>query len=141
MKDLVLTIACKLFHFTLIIGLLTVVACPRPISPTVSEIISCTGESLSQNGIPLIPKVNDCLTGAVEWEDCLLSLITPTAAITEDILACVLRDQGGKFAQTADDELENKAACRADAFISERKYKFEDGYDTPVGVDPLACGG
>jgi len=112
--------------------------CPNP--PTVTGVLNCLSPAVKDYGIPLIPKVNNCLTGVVDWKGCLIGLISPAAGITEEVLACVTRDQGGKFASTADDPLENKAACRADAFIMAQKYEFKDGYQRPENVDTNACG-
>jgi hypothetical protein len=115
-------------------------ACPGcPTPPTVTGVLNCTGPAVQQYGIPLIPKVNNCLTGTVDWMGCLISLLSPAAGITEEVLACVTRDQGGKFAQTADDPLESQAACRADAFITEKKYEFQDGYQRPEGLNTDIC--
>lgn len=119
--------------------------CPPP-NPdtTLGKIINCAGLSGTQ-AIPLIPKVNDCLTRAVDWKTCLISLLNPTANITTDILACVVRDQGMKFAEGADDELEASAACAADEFITsyilgEKQMSFTDGYTPPEGSDKQVCG-
>ena len=115
-------------------------ACPScPTTPDVMGVINCTGPAVQEYGIPLIPKVNNCLTGTVDWKQCLISLLSPAAGITEEVLACVTRDQGGKFAQTADDPLESQAACRADAFITDKKYEFQDGYTRPENLNTDIC--
>lgn len=115
-------------------------ACPScPTTPDVMGVINCTGPAVQEYGIPLIPKVNNCLTGTVDWKQCLISLLSPAAGITEEVLACVTRDQGGKFAQTADDPLESQAACRADAFITDKKYEFHDGYTRPENLNTDIC--
>ena len=126
--------------FVFVVGI-SGIGCPEGCKtpPTLAKILDCTGPAIQQYGIPLIPKVNNCLTGGLNWTICLIGLISPAAGITEEIIACVVRDQGGKFAQTADDALENKGACRADNFITERKYEFADGYRSPENIDPGAC--
>jgi len=118
--------------------------CPPPPDSTLGKVINCAGLSANQ-AIPLIPKINDCLTGAVDWKGCLISLISPAANVTTDVIACVVRDQGAKFAESADDQLEGTAACAADDFIrdyilGEQKMTFEDGYTPPPNVDGQVCG-
>lgn len=117
--------------------------CPPP-SPdsTLGKIINC--ENLGVQAIPLIPKVNDCLTGSVNWQNCLIGLINPAVNITLDVIACVTRDQGMKFAESADDPLENRGACRADSFITdyvikEQGMNFTDNYTSPSNIDRSAC--
>ncbi len=114
--------------------------CPNP-TPTQQKWINCTAEAARKYGIPLVPKVNDCLT-TLDSTSCLISLISPAAGITASVLACVVRDSGATFAETADDKLECGAVQNADAFIREHIMKekgleFEDGYDP--GVIPTAC--
>lgn len=142
MKNVTLLIVRRLMVAMTFVVLLGAVgaACPGcPTPPTTQGVLNCLGPSVQQYGIPLIPKVNNCLTGTVDWMGCLISLLSPAAGITEEVLACVTRDQGGKFAQTADDPLESQAACRADAFITEKKYEFQDGYTRPEGLNTDIC--
>lgn len=118
---------------------------PTPDSP-LGKIVNCDG--LGNQVIPLIPKVNDCLTGAVDWKGCLISLINPAANITVQVLSCAVKDQGIKFAEGGDDQLEDTAACAADDFIQKYVYQeqglsFADNdvsrYETPSGVTPDVC--
>lgn len=118
--------------------------CPPPPDSALGKVINCAGLNANQ-AIPFIPKVNDCLTGAVDWKGCLISLINPAANITTEVLACVTRDQGMKFAESADDQLEDTAACAADDFIrdyilGEKGMRFEDGYAPHEKVDGQVCG-
>ena len=111
--------------------------CPKPIPPT-SKWIECGGEAMRTHGIPLIPKVNDCLTGAAgSWQQCLVSLISPAAGITEDVLACVLQEQEQTFAAQAsanpEDNSATTAATRAAEFIKERGYQFGPPPTSGVG--------
>lgn len=115
--------------------------CPDP-SPTQQKWIDCASDAVKKNGIPLIPKVNDCLTG-LSITSCLISLLSPAAGITEDVLACVVQSSAMSFAESADDPLECGAAEAADQFIQEeilkkRGWQFKDGY-TPARL-PADCG-
>lgn len=118
--------------------------CPQPPDGALGQVLDCAGINANQ-AIPLIPKVNDCLTSAVDWKGCLISLINPASNITTEILACVTRDQGSKFAESADDQLEDTAACAADDFIrdyilGEKQMKFKGDYEPPEKVDSQVCG-
>lgn len=115
--------------------------CPNP-TPTQQKWIDCTSAAVRTHGLPLIPKINDCVTGVFDVTGCLISLISPAAGISADVLACVVRDQGKKFAETADDTLECNAMKNADTFIVEHiigkeKMMFVDGYTSPA--IPASC--
>jgi hypothetical protein len=130
--------ACKrIFGFVVVLTLLVgSTGCPKPIPPT-SKWIECGGKAIRAHGLPLIPKVNDCLTSGDGWQVCLISLISPAVGITEDVLACVLRQQNNQFAAQAaanpSDDAAAIAAARAAQFIKDRRYTFGPPPTSGVG--------
>jgi hypothetical protein len=99
-----------------------------------NKLISCTTEAVSRNWPTVLPGVNTCLTDTgpdSSVSSCLLGLINPAINVTEDVIACVLRDQGRKFGEMAarneNDLRSARAAHRANAFMVEREYRFQDG--------------
>lgn len=99
---------------------------------TVGKLVHCGTAAVQENWPRILPSVNSCLTDQTErsYEPCLISLINPVAGITEDVLACVLRDQGGKFAASAEtnpgDTRSMRASVRAQAFINRYRYQFAE---------------
>jgi hypothetical protein len=71
-----------------LLGLSAVAGCPQPMpGPGHPGIIDCSAQAVRDYGIPLIPKVSDCLQQP-SFSTCLISLINPAVGITEDIVAC-----------------------------------------------------
>lgn len=119
------------FLLTLVLTSATGCRVPPPDS-TAGKWIRCSGAAIEQNWHQALPAVNGCLTGIDDgWRDCLVGLINPAVGITEDVIACVTRDQGTKFADSAlangQDVRSLRAAERASAWLGERRYVFADG--------------
>ena len=126
----------------LILLSVTAVGCPSCPEPKPGEpgIFDCASQAVQDHAISILPKVNDCLTGG-SVTMCLISLISPVAGITEDVLSCVVRSAGSRFAMNADDDFERQASSNATAFLCERGAQFKDG-DNPDcdGDTPPASG-
>jgi hypothetical protein len=116
--------------------LLLVTACrcrmPSPESPA-GRLIQCSTEAVAQNWHKALPGVNTCLgrdDAPPAIDTCLLGLIAPAVGVTEDVLACVLRRQGERFAASAstnpDDQFSARAAGNAQGFMARRGYRFAD---------------
>lgn len=123
------------YLFALVAFTLTVTSC-RFFQPdsTGGRVIQCAGEAIERNWHQALPAVNTCITVDANesgWRDCLIGVINPAVGITEDLVACVLRDQGQKMAAQAErnpnDFRSERGAKRAETWIAERKYTFADG--------------
>ena len=114
----------------LLVTLLASAGCPGGCQvPTGGQAIQCGSEAIEKNWHKALPKVNACLTMATGWEGCLIGLIEPAVGITEDVIACLVKDQGAKFADTASanpsDATSKDGAAHAAEFLQKRGYKFE----------------
>jgi hypothetical protein len=114
---------------TLLLASLFLLGCPHPVPSGVSPgLIDCSLQAVRDYGIPLIPKVNSCITGQ-DWQSCLIGLVSPVANITEDVLACVVQSSGKSYAASAaanpKDAISADGAARAKQFVTERNYKFK----------------
>jgi hypothetical protein len=113
-----------------LLGLSAVAGCPQPMpGPGHPGIIDCSTQAVRDFGIPLIPKINDCLVGVGGWTGCLIGLINPAVGITEDVIACVVKSSGKQFGEAADankaDTVSSAAASHAKMFLSEKGYTFK----------------
>lgn len=114
----------------IILGVLLLLgACRMPPDSTASKIIRCGTQAVKDNFFQALPSVNGCLASP-GYESCLFGLINPVAGITEDVVACVLRDQGQKFAAAAaanpTDTHSAQAATRARTFMNQNRYVYAD---------------
>lgn len=112
-------------------GLISSFGCPGGCKvPTKQQVIACGSTAMQQNWPSVLPQVNGCLTSPGDWEGCLIGLINPAIGVTEDLVACLVKDQGVKFSDSAkvnvNDTTSVMAAQRADAFITKRGYKFQE---------------
>ena len=98
-----------------------------PPGTTGRKVIDCSAEAIQQQWPGAIGPVNTCLTGGGSYA-CLLGLIRPAAGITEDLIACLVRNQGSEFAAAAainfDDVRSARAAESARAFLGKRHYEI-----------------
>lgn len=121
---------------------ISISGCPSSCKPKPGEpgIFDCASQAVRDHAISILPKVNDCLTGG-SVTMCLISLISPVAGITEDVLSCVVRSAGSRFAMNADDDFERQASSNATAFLCEREAQFKDGNNPDCGEStPPASG-
>jgi hypothetical protein len=105
--------------------------CKVPPPNTVGgRVVSCTTQAVRDNWPAAIGPVNSCLVSA-SASACLLALIRPLAGITEDVVACLVRDQGSEFAHAAQanpgDTRSATAAANARNYLAEQGYTFADG--------------
>ena len=119
-------------HILALVLLLTACRLPPPDSKA-GKVIRCGTDAVLNNFGKALPSVNTCISSAPDYEGCLFGLIDPVVGITEDVIACVLRDQGAKFAAQAEanpgDSVSARAAVRAQAFINHHQYVFADPAD------------
>lgn len=110
---------------------ISISGCPSSCETKPGEpgIFDCASQAVQDHAISILPNVNDCLTGG-SVTMCLISLISPVAGITQDVLSCVVRSAGSRFAMNADDDFERQASSNATAFLCERGAQFKDG-DNP----------
>ena len=118
---------------------ISISGCPSSCETKPGEpgIFDCASQAVQDHAISILPNVNDCLTGG-SVTMCLIGLISPVAGITQDVLACVVRSAGSRFAMNADDDFEREASSNATAFLCEREAQFKDGNnpDCGEGVPP-----
>lgn len=100
--------------------------CAHPIGAGVSKVINCASAAIQDGFSKILPAVNSCVAGSDEsYEPCLVGLIGQGG---EDLLACVLRDQGTKFLDSAranpKDAVSVRSAAHAQAFMAKRGYRF-----------------
>lgn len=97
------------------------------------RIVSCASQEVQQSWPKILPSVNGCLVllVAAQVTPCLLGLVKPAIGITEDVIACVVRGSGDRYADAAtanrDDQVSARAAANAFEFIRQRGYQFSDG--------------
>jgi hypothetical protein len=101
---------------------------PPPTSVT-GRVIRCGSEAVKQNWPRVLPAVNTCLAEALAPAGCLLALVDPAIGVTEDVIACLVRDRGEAFraAATANpaDDRSRGAAAAGRLFLADRGYVFE----------------
>lgn len=102
-----------------------------PRHTTVGAVIRCSADAVQSNWPRILPAVNTCLGDETvsDVTGCLLALVNPATGITEDVVACLVRERGSDAFAAAQanprDARSSRAATRAHGFILAREYRFE----------------
>lgn len=92
------------------------------------RVISCSTEAVKTQWPKVVGPVNDCLTrpDGSDWRACL-DVITSTADVAIDVVACVVKGQGASFADSAavnpDDTRSARAAHRARQYVEGVRFE------------------
>lgn len=107
------------------------IACRVPPPGTLAgRVISCTTEAVRTQWPTVVAPVNDCLAlpDGSDWRGCL-DVIVRTTKVGIDVVACVVKGQGERFAAAAatnpDDVRSSRAAGRARAYTEGVKFEGE----------------
>jgi hypothetical protein len=105
---------------------------PPPGTPgTGQRIVNCATQAVADTWPEFLPQVNGCLAHDTGAMGCLLSLIQPAVGATEDLIACLVRNQGAAYAHAAQanpgDAVSVRAAAAARQWLIERNVVFVDG--------------
>lgn len=103
---------------------------PAPGTPG-RRLVDCSVDVIKRQSINAIDPVNDIIAdGGLTDSEAKSQLINLGIDIGQDVLACVLRDQGTRFAQSADanpaDRKSVVAARRAQEYLRDHNVQFAD---------------
>jgi hypothetical protein len=122
---------------SLVVFALLALACRYPQPATVGrKLIDCSVDSVKKRALTEIDTVNSVLADTgVDDEGARFRLVNLAVDIGQDVLSCILRDQGVKFGEAARvnprDRISVTAARRADSYLRDNEITFKDEYRSP----------